>query len=75
MPAQASGPQIEQRDPQFTEEETRALAAYVATAFGPGPAIPDGEYLTRPTATSPRAPSCSASTAPCATTSPAPAAR
>jgi ubiquinol-cytochrome c reductase cytochrome c subunit len=45
MPAQASGPQIEQRDPQFTAEETRALAAYVATAFGPGPAIPDGEYL------------------------------
>lgn len=45
MPAQASGPQIEQRDPQFTQEETRALAAYVASAFGPGPAIPDGEFL------------------------------
>ncbi len=45
MPAQASGPQIEQREPQFTEEETRALAAYVASAFGPGPAIPDAEFL------------------------------
>jgi len=45
MPAQASGPQIEKREPQFSQEETRALAAYVATAFGPGPAIPDEEYL------------------------------
>ena len=45
MPAQASGPQIYKREPQFTLEETRAMAAYVATAFGPGPAIPDGEFL------------------------------
>ncbi len=45
MPAQASGPQIAKRDPQFDQEETRALAAYVATAFGPGPGIPDEKYL------------------------------
>lgn len=45
MPAQASGPQIEKREPQFTQEQTRALAAYVASAFGPGPAIPDERYL------------------------------
>jgi ubiquinol-cytochrome c reductase cytochrome c subunit len=45
MPAQASGPQIAKREPQFSPEETRAMAAYVATAFGPGPAIPDGEFL------------------------------
>ncbi len=45
MPAQASGPQIQERAPQFTLEETRALAAYVATEFGPGPAIPGEEFL------------------------------
>ncbi|MGJ7441424.1 cytochrome bc1 complex diheme cytochrome c subunit [Aquipuribacter sp. MA13-6] len=45
MPAQASGPQIAKREPQFTLEETRAMAAYVASEFGPGPAIPDGEFL------------------------------
>ena len=45
MPAQASGPQVAKRDPQFSAEQTSALAAYVASAFGPGPAIPDGEFL------------------------------
>jgi ubiquinol-cytochrome c reductase cytochrome c subunit len=45
MPAQASGPQIAKREPQFTAEQTRALAAYVATAFGAGPSIPDQEFL------------------------------
>ena len=46
MPApRSSGAQIEKREPQFSQEETRALAAYVATAFGPGPGIPDEEYL------------------------------
>jgi ubiquinol-cytochrome c reductase cytochrome c subunit len=45
MPAQASGPQIAKREPQFSQEETRAMAAYVASAFGPGPAIPSDEYL------------------------------
>jgi ubiquinol-cytochrome c reductase cytochrome c subunit len=45
MPAQASGPQIPKRQPQYSPEETRAMAAYVATAFGPGPAIPDEQWL------------------------------
>lgn len=45
MPAQASGPQVQKREPQFTLEQTRAMAAYVAAEFGPGPAIPDGEFL------------------------------
>lgn len=45
MPAQNTGPQVLEREPQFTLEQTRALAAYVATAFGPGPAIPGEEVL------------------------------
>ena len=45
MPAQNSGPQVIEREPQFSLEETRALAAYVATEFGPGPAIPGDEFL------------------------------
>ncbi len=45
MPAQASGPQVPKRGPQYTPEQTRALAAYVATAFGAGPAIPEAQYL------------------------------
>lgn len=44
MPLQASGPQAPQRAPQFTEEETRAMAAYVAS-LAPGPGIPAEEYL------------------------------
>jgi ubiquinol-cytochrome c reductase cytochrome c subunit len=45
MPAAASGPQAEQKPAQFTDEQVKALAAYVAT-LGPGPAIPDDRYLT-----------------------------
>ncbi len=45
MPAQASGPQVPKREPQFSGEEVRALAAYVATAFGPGPSIPEARFL------------------------------
>ena len=45
MPAAASGPQAEQKPVQFTDEQVKALAAYVAT-LGPGPAIPDDRYLT-----------------------------
>ena len=45
MPAAASGPQAEVKPVQFTEEQTAALAAYVASV-SPGPAIPDEEYLT-----------------------------
>ena len=39
MPAQASGPQMPTKESQFTEEQTAALAAYVAS-LAPGPAIP-----------------------------------
>lgn len=45
MPLAASGPQAEKKPVQFTDEQIAALAAYVAT-LGPGPAIPEDEYLT-----------------------------
>jgi ubiquinol-cytochrome c reductase cytochrome c subunit len=44
MPMAQSGPQAPRKDPEYTEEETRQLAAYVAS-LGPGPAIPEAEYL------------------------------
>lgn len=44
MPLAATGPQAEQKPPQFTEEQTAALAAFVASK-APGPAIPSEEYL------------------------------
>lgn len=44
MPLAASGPQGEQKPAQFTQEQTDALAAYVAS-LAPGPAVPDEEYL------------------------------
>nr|WP_281507585.1 cytochrome c [Brachybacterium sp. Marseille-Q7125] len=44
MPMQASGPQAARKPPQMTEEQTRQLAAYVAS-LGPGPAVPADEYL------------------------------
>jgi ubiquinol-cytochrome c reductase cytochrome c subunit len=44
MPGQASGPQLEKKPVQFTEEQTAALAAYVAS-LAPGPAVPS-EALT-----------------------------
>ena len=39
MPAQASGPQMAAKDPQFTEEQIASLAAYVSS-LAPGPAVP-----------------------------------
>ena len=39
MPAQASGPQMQVKDPQFTDEQIAALAAYVGS-LGPGPEVP-----------------------------------
>ncbi len=39
MPMARPGAQAAQREPIFTDQETRALAAYVAS-LGPGPAIP-----------------------------------
>jgi ubiquinol-cytochrome c reductase cytochrome c subunit len=40
MPMQQPGVQAEKKDPVYNEEETRALAAYIAS-LGPGPAIPE----------------------------------
>jgi ubiquinol-cytochrome c reductase cytochrome c subunit len=44
MPAAATGPQAEEKPVQFTDEQVKALAAYIATT-GPGPSIPEQEYL------------------------------
>lgn len=44
MPGQASGPQLEKKPVQFTEEQIHALATYVAS-LAPGPAAPAAEYL------------------------------
>jgi ubiquinol-cytochrome c reductase cytochrome c subunit len=43
MPMKQSAPQAPSKEPEYSEEETRQLAAYVAS-LAPGPAIPDGEY-------------------------------
>lgn len=44
MPGAASGPQLQVKPVQFTEEEIVAMAAYVAS-LGVGPSIPDEAYL------------------------------
>ncbi len=44
MPMQASGPQAHRKEPQLNAEQTRQLAAYVAS-LAPGPAVPAAEYL------------------------------
>lgn len=44
MPMQASGPQAQGKPAQMDEEQTRQLAAYVAS-LGPGPSVPDEEAL------------------------------
>ncbi|MFB9775142.1 c-type cytochrome [Brevibacterium otitidis] len=44
MPLQMMGPQAQVKQPQFSEEQTRQMAAYVAS-LGPGPAVPEDEYL------------------------------
>jgi ubiquinol-cytochrome c reductase cytochrome c subunit len=44
MPAAASGPQEEEKTPQFTDQQALALALYVGSK-APGPAIPSKEYL------------------------------
>ncbi len=43
MPMAQSAPQAPVKDPEYTAEETRQLAAYIAS-LAPGPAIPDDEY-------------------------------
>jgi len=42
MPMAKSAPQAPVKDPEYTDEETKQLAAYIAS-LGPGPAIPDSE--------------------------------
>ncbi|MEI6591100.1 MAG: c-type cytochrome [Actinomycetes bacterium] len=44
MPMQASGPQVTDKPPQFTDEQITNLAAWVAS-LAPGPAIPDEKWL------------------------------
>ncbi|WP_138275272.1 c-type cytochrome [Rhodoluna limnophila] len=44
MPGQASGPQLEAKKVQFTQEQIDSLAAYVAS-LAPGPAVPTEEML------------------------------
>lgn len=44
MPMSSNGPQAPVKPPQFTSEQTAALAAYVAS-LGPGPAIPTEEMV------------------------------
>ncbi|WP_152190458.1 cytochrome bc1 complex diheme cytochrome c subunit [Georgenia satyanarayanai] len=44
MPMANNSPQAERKDPQFNEEQTAAMAAYVAS-LGPGPAIPSSEQV------------------------------
>lgn len=45
MPLQMQGPQAPTKPRQFNDEQTRQLAAYVAS-LGPGPSIPSTEYTT-----------------------------
>jgi ubiquinol-cytochrome c reductase cytochrome c subunit len=45
MPLAATGPQAEEKPPQFTAEQIEALYTFVASK-GAGPGIPDEEYLT-----------------------------
>ena len=44
MPAQASGPQMQVKPKQFTDEQVDALVAYVAS-LGAGPAVPTEEMI------------------------------
>ncbi|MEH3034854.1 MAG: cytochrome c [Aeromicrobium erythreum] len=44
MPMAQAAPQAPRKTPEYTAEETKQLAAYVAS-LAPGPAIPESEYL------------------------------
>jgi ubiquinol-cytochrome c reductase cytochrome c subunit len=44
MPAAASGPQEEEKPPQFSDQQATALAEFVGSK-APGPGIPDKQYL------------------------------
>jgi ubiquinol-cytochrome c reductase cytochrome c subunit len=43
MPLANAGPQAPRKDPEYTAEETKQLAAYVAS-LAPGPSVPESEY-------------------------------
>lgn len=45
MPGQASGPQLQKKPVQFTEEQTASMAAYV-DSLAPGPSVPTEAQLT-----------------------------
>ena len=44
MPLAASGPQAQEKPPQFTSSQTTAMSDYVAS-LAPGPGIPQARYL------------------------------
>ncbi|MDQ4491413.1 cytochrome c [Sinomonas sp. ASV486] len=44
MPMQMNGPQAQKKPVQFSDDQTKQLAAYVAS-IGPGPALPDEAML------------------------------
>ena len=44
MPLQMHGPQAQVKPKQFSDEETAQMAGYIAS-LGPGPAVPDEEWL------------------------------
>ncbi|WP_029089262.1 cytochrome c [Brevibacterium album] len=44
MPLQMHGPQGQVKQPQFSEEQIAQMAGYVAS-LGPGPAVPEEEFL------------------------------
>lgn len=44
MPMALSGPQVQRKEPVYTDEEVSQLSAYVAS-LGPGPSVPDEKYL------------------------------
>jgi ubiquinol-cytochrome c reductase cytochrome c subunit len=44
MPMAQSGPQAPRKNPEYSAEETRQIAAYVAS-LAPGPSVPEAEYL------------------------------
>lgn len=72
MPLQMQGPQAPQKPAQFTEDQIKAIAAWVQSVSPVRRTRIPGSSTVR--VTSPTAPSSSASTARCATTSPQPVA-
>lgn len=53
MPARAPGPQVQTKNPQFTQSQINDLAAYVAS-LGPGPSIPSRQDVSTRGADIPR---------------------